>query len=325
VAQALRWLRDKESLFRGGIGRYNGFTHIDTRGANATWPASFRNAAVSAGTSLRAPIPRSASERVAALDALQLAAPRARRSAKSTSSAFSQPVTRSGEAFDPSSQIGAHQQSLKAAVNASSVISFVENLTPGQKEDVLLSTLFAQRAADAKADPVKQRSEWYDVYLHTLGLMGWVRENAPFESSQKMKGNGSFNKLILATLAQVASGNQFKIVQTAIEALKGLAADDGMIELFDFETSSTSGGNFQIGSAEAAGEIVSLALGAFNFTFKDKKKNILFVSWGKNELDYWLLAQKMSLSPTSYDAVRELVTSKLADTRKTAIADIDIG
>lgn len=46
VAMALRWLRDKEGLFSGGVGRYNSFTHIDTRGSNATWFSEFKNAAV---------------------------------------------------------------------------------------------------------------------------------------------------------------------------------------------------------------------------------------------------------------------------------------
>ncbi|HEY9037683.1 MAG TPA: D-Ala-D-Ala carboxypeptidase family metallohydrolase [Roseovarius sp.] len=325
VATALRWLRDKEGFFKGGIGRYNSFTHVDTRGHNATWPPSFRDAALPSRSPLLDRAPRDLTERIAALHAVELAAPRQRRAQRAIPSAFSDPARRSGGAFDPSSEIGAHQQSLKAAVNASSVISFVDNLTPGQKEDVLLSTLFAQRAADTKADPVKERAAWYDTYMKMLSLMGWVREAAPFEASQKMKGNGSFDQVILATLAQVATGNQFKIVESAIEALKGLADDDGKIELFDFETSSTTGGNFQIGSAESSGDVVSMALGAFNFSFKDKKQNILFVSWGKNELDYWLSAQKLSLSPTIYGAVREIVASKLADTRKTLIADIDIG
>jgi lysophospholipase L1-like esterase len=46
VAMALRWLRDKEGLFVGGIGRYNGFTHVDTRGTNATWSNDFKTARV---------------------------------------------------------------------------------------------------------------------------------------------------------------------------------------------------------------------------------------------------------------------------------------
>ena len=325
VAQALRWLRDKENFFQGGIGRYNSFTHVDTRGTNATWPKAFRDSPLPGASPLLERAPRDLTERMAILNAVQLAPPRSRRSATDITSAFSEPVSRSGDPFDPTSDIGAHQQSLQAAVNASSVISFVENLTPGQKEDVLLSTLFAQRAADAKADPITEREMWYEFYMRTLSIMGWVREAAPFESSQKMQSNGSFDKVILATLAQIATGNQFKIVETAIEALRGLADDNGKIKLFDFETSTTMGGNFQIGSAEAAGDIISMALGAFNFTYSDKKKNIIFVSWGVNELDYWLSAQKLNLSPSIYAGVREIVKSKLDNSRKTLIADIDLG
>ena len=326
VAQSLRWLRDKEGFFMGGIGRYNSFTHVDTRGQNATWPPAFRDGPFSGTSPLKERQPRDLTERVAMLSSVALAETRSTRG-KSAGflSAFGVPASRAGEAFDPNASIGIHQQSLKAAVNASSVISFVENLTPGQKEDVLLSTLFAQRAADAKRDPIKERAKWYDVYMDMMSLMGWARENAPFESSQRMKGNGSFDQVVISTLAAVATGNQMKIVESAIEALRGLSDSEGKIKLFDFETSHTNGGNFQVGSAEASGEIISMALGAFNFRFKDKKKNIMFVSWGKNELDYWLSAQKMSLSPTIYSDVRELVKDKLADSRKTLIADIDIG
>ncbi len=33
----IKYYRDKKRLFKGGVGRYNSFTHIDTRGYNATW------------------------------------------------------------------------------------------------------------------------------------------------------------------------------------------------------------------------------------------------------------------------------------------------
>ncbi|NOD93227.1 hypothetical protein GS636_10560 [Ruegeria sp. HKCCD4884] len=323
VAQALRVLRDREHLFKGGIGRYNSFTHVDTRGTNATWPPAFRNSALPAATSMAPAGPRNLTERLAMLNSLELAPMRGRRS-KNASSAFADPVVRSSNAFDPSSELAEKQQTLAAAVSASSVISFVENLTPGQKEDVLLSTLFAQRAADSQFDPVNQREAWFARYMEILSLLGWVREEAPFTTSQKMQGSGSFDKVILSTLAQVATGNQFEIVKSAIEALRGLSNDDGKIKLFDLETSQTKGGNFQIGAAEAAGDVINIALGAFNFTYKDQKQNILFVAWGKNELDYWLAAQNLSLSTTIYDAVRELVKTRLADTRKTLIADIPL-
>ncbi|SPF78741.1 hypothetical protein ALP8811_02672 [Aliiroseovarius pelagivivens] len=348
VATALRWLRDKEGFFTGGIGRYNSFTHIDTRGTNATWPPAFRDDALPSKSPLLPKKPGASSkpstpskpdkpqtsripdkipalaDRIAILISTILAKTRSA-PGDFTPSAFAEPTTRSAGQFDPDTTSATAQQALQSAVNASSVISFVENLTPQQKEDVLLSTLFAQRAADAAFDPVKDRAAWFVKYMEMLSVLGWSREAAPVEASQKMKGNGSFDQVILATLAQVATGNQFRIVESAIEALRGLTQDDGKIKLFDFETSSSTGGNFQIGSAEAAGHVISMALGAFNFTFKDRKQNVLFVSWGKNELDYWLSAQKLTLSPDIYADVRDIVRDKLADTRKALIADIDLG
>ncbi|MGD1882057.1 MAG: D-Ala-D-Ala carboxypeptidase family metallohydrolase [Paracoccaceae bacterium] len=53
VAVALRWLRDREGLFVGGIGQYNSFTHIDTRPTNGTWPKAFRDSDLAALSPLR--------------------------------------------------------------------------------------------------------------------------------------------------------------------------------------------------------------------------------------------------------------------------------
>ena len=35
--QVAKWMRDSKKKFKGGVGSYRGFTHIDTRGYNATW------------------------------------------------------------------------------------------------------------------------------------------------------------------------------------------------------------------------------------------------------------------------------------------------
>lgn len=37
VYKTARYLRDNKKMFKGGIGSYRSFTHIDTRGYNATW------------------------------------------------------------------------------------------------------------------------------------------------------------------------------------------------------------------------------------------------------------------------------------------------
>lgn len=37
VVEMAKYLRDDRKIFKGGIGKYTSFTHIDTRGYNSTW------------------------------------------------------------------------------------------------------------------------------------------------------------------------------------------------------------------------------------------------------------------------------------------------
>ncbi|WP_406645648.1 caspase family protein [Aliisedimentitalea scapharcae] len=318
IAWALRQMRDDENRFKGGVGLYNSFVHVDTRGVNATWPPEFKNAASPAGTVLA---PRHADlspkDRRAMIEAIDLAPiqgrlPRVR-------SAF-----RSPETADEETALALEKQKLNAAVNASSVVSFVENLTPQQKDDVLLSTLFAQRAASAKKDPVKEIQAWLTVYLDTLSLLGWSVESAPQMQQQTLKANATFDEAILKILAVVASQSQFAILQEALGALGKLADNSGQIKLFDRSTSVTEGGHFQVGAAEASGEVVSMALGAFHYRWTDEQKNVLFVKWGKNEVKYWMAAQRASLSGRQYADIRDQVSERLGASRKKLIANIDL-
>lgn len=320
VAWALRRMRDDEGRFKGGIGLYNTFVHLDTRGVNRTFPESFRDGAAPATTVLgpRGSGPgtgdRRARIRSMALADVPAKMPRGARS-----------VFRDASAADEKADIALEKQKLNAAVNASSVVSFVENLTPQQKDDVLLSTLFAQRAASAKHDPVSAMEDWLAVYLEALSLLGWSVESAPQLQQDVLKGNASFDQAILKILAVVASQSQFAILEQALGALRGLADGSGQIKLFDQSTSVTEGGHFQVGAAEASGEVISMALGAFHYRWTDERKNVLFVKWGKSEVNYWMAVQKASLSTRLYAEVRDLVSERLNDSRKKLIADIDLG
>ena len=37
VARVARYLRDSKRKFKGGVGQYSSFVHVDTRGYNADW------------------------------------------------------------------------------------------------------------------------------------------------------------------------------------------------------------------------------------------------------------------------------------------------
>ena len=59
-------------------------------------------------------------------------------------------------------------------VDCGSLVSFTENLSEQNKEDVLNSTLLAQLAANKKYDRKTQHDEWYTFYMKVLENVGWV-------------------------------------------------------------------------------------------------------------------------------------------------------
>lgn len=205
------------------------------------------------------------------------------------------------------------------------MVSFFDTLSPGQKEDVLLSTLFAQRAADHAHDPVEAREEWYQLYLEVLSWLGWARLADGVEVQQRLKSNGSFDSVVLQSLAAVASGNQLAIVTSALDALRALKDDDGAVRLFDLQSGRSTGSSFQIASAEASGAAISMALGAYAFVHSDTRTKVLFVQWGRKKVDFWLSAQRLSLANTVYDDVRDVVKERLDVSRRNLIATIPLG
>ena len=330
AADALRWMRDREGVFRGGVGIYNSFVHVDTRGANATWwgrgvtqtplppsdPFALLAPAIARETTPRA-------DRAALVRTIPLAAER--RGGDPVASAFASAVPRRGDAFDLESSAPADQQATRAAVSGAGVVSFFDTLSPGQKEDVLLSTLFAQRAADHAHDPVEAREEWYQLYLEVLSWLGWARLADGVEVQQRLKSNGSFDAVVLQSLAAVASGNQLAIVTSALDALRALKDDDGAVRLFDLQSGRSTGSSFQIASAEASGADISMALGAYAFVHSDTRTKVLFVQWGRKKVDFWLSAQRLSLANTVYDDVRDVVKERLDVSRRNLIATIPLG
>lgn len=326
AANALRWMRDREGAFSGGIGIYNSFVHIDTRGSNPTWwgdgvPQTPPPAENPFGPV--APAVHRDHERAEFLRRIPLAAEPKSAELEATS-AFARSVPRAGDELDLQDPSLPAQQKLRAAVTGAGVVSLFDTLSPGQKEDVLLSTLFAQRAADHAHDPISDQQAWYRLYSEVLSWLGWTRVSNGIETQQRLKTNGSFDTVVIPALATVASGNQMSIVTAALDALRELSEEDGAIKLFDLQTRRSAGSSFQIASAEASGADITMALGAFAFKHVDQRRNLLFVSWGRKKVDFWLSVQRLILSSAAYDDVREVIKERLHGNRQQLIASIPL-
>jgi hypothetical protein len=213
---------------------------------------------------------------------------------------------------------------LQAAVDAGSILSFVEGVSPSEVSDVLFSVQLAQRAADAAFDPYAETRNWYTKYGEVLEAVGWVTEQFAFAAHNHGEGDFVMNKAALGVIAGIATGNQLQVITASISALEKLADGDGAITLFEQNSAMEGSGNFQIGAVQKKGDTLSMALGAFYFRSHSERRKFLFFRWGKNDINFWTAAMKMTFNIKIYAKVRESIERKLGAQALDYIKQIEI-
>ena len=238
--------------------------------------------------------------------------------AESTEAFVSEVVVSGTEA-----EVGARET--QAAVNAGSVVSFVDGLNAQDRDDVMFSTQFAQRAASANFDRFLEVANWYSDYVQMLEILGWVVPQFGFTHYELGESELRMDAAALDVIAAVATGGQTAILKKTLDVLRGLGDESKQIKLFDFHSSVQFGGNFQMGAVQKSENgVLSVALGAFHYQSRDNRKGILFFRWGRKTVNFWTSAQTLTLNQTLYDRVRDVVADKLGDGGRDLIADINL-
>lgn len=300
VAEALLQMR-KSGRFSGGIGRYATFTHVDTRGVNADWAG---NGVARGARKTPATI---SEEQGVLLDFASYGLP-----------IRDLPSYRSrGEA-----EVSVDLATAEAAVNGPSIVALDDRLPEDTRRAVLYSTQFAQRAADASANPAERRSAWWAVYIAALKAAGWVTTGSQFRRVQTDRKSGSIDSVALGAIGEFISGNKLAALGKLLEALRAAPAGDRRMEILDLYCSEGGGGIFQLAAAEPEGQLsATLALGAVQFANVDQKKRIAFISWGAEGGELWVAAEKMSLNLDFYNNVaRPIIEQKVNDAERLILA-----
>ena len=130
-----------------------------------------------------------------------------------------------------------------AAVVGGSVISFAGDLPDTHREDIYLSTMYAQRATrDAFNDAFNDglSGDWFAYYRNVLRFIGWdvpVPEGLPLKQGYPMSEQASLG--ISARL-----GEQFS--HPLRRALAALESDSLALDLFESTSLSQNAGCFQM-------------------------------------------------------------------------------
>ena len=163
-------------------------------------------------------------------------------------------VTRDGAAEAMSlAEMGFETAKNQAAVVGSEIQSFVTGVTAERRDALANSSLLAQlMAKNAVPDPT-DIDAWYRVYFDTLTQVGWNIQDLEFKQYEEESESFNAHEAILkvaATLLAGAPPAALALVQTTLQALQSMDANNPWITIFSRESQSAQVARFQVSLAE---------------------------------------------------------------------------
>lgn len=199
-------------------------------------------------------------------------------------------------------------------VDLGALLGLARELTGDERDDVLESVQFAQRAAGGEFDRFSDTQKWYAKFIHVLERLGWVIQDSAIVEHDQSEGDLKMDRHALKLLGKLATQNALGLLEEVLGALEHMADDKQAVELFRENSVRGRSGNLQVGVAEHdPNGGVSLAMGAYLFRSTDRRRKFLFVGWGANDIMFWSSAHRMTLNQGQYRQVRQPVRDKLGN------------
>lgn len=217
----------------------------------------------------------------------------------------------------------------QAAVVGSEVISFVEQITPEQRQDLVNAALLAQLVADKKVPSTKDLDgvkAWYREYFNVLSHVGFAVQESGFaeytEGGETFEAHEAIIEVVKVALAGAPAA--IPIVIKTLESLKNLDKDSPWLTIFHRQSRSANTGRFQVSLANSDTSGSSLSVIAFGITAKATVTQVLFFRFKKNESTLHHESAKLSINDLVLTAVRDDITQKITRFSKDFVAGLEI-
>ena len=199
-------------------------------------------------------------------------------------------------------------------VNAGALVSFTDRLSAQDKEDVLNGTLFAQFAADAVADRMKQEEAWYHRYVEVLSHIGWVIQSCNFEEYTMEGESFAIDKAFLKIVKDLVTAEEYDLIKRTIDSLQ----DEGNQHWWHAFSKNSSGpsenGNFQVCPCQqdSSGQVI-MALGSFYFQASETNERWFWFNYNASKMHFFRGTQTCTLDGDVYGQVRQTIKDMLGD------------
>jgi hypothetical protein len=217
----------------------------------------------------------------------------------------------------------------QAAVVGSDVLSFVKEITPEQRKDIVNATLLAQLVANTKVpDPENLDGvlAWYKQYFDVLSQIGFVVHSSGFarytEAADSFEAHQAIIDVVKTALAGAPAA--LPLVIKTLESLKSMSENSPWITLFHRESRSANTARFQVSLADAEAGGSFLNLFAFGISAKASVTQVLFFRFRKNESTLHHNSSKLTINDAVLAGVRDDIEKKIAKFTKDFVAGLEV-
>jgi hypothetical protein len=214
----------------------------------------------------------------------------------------------------------------QAAVVGSDVVSFVTEVTPEQREDIVNASLLAQLAANKKVpDPqdLKGILDWYATYFDVMSRIGFAVQSKGFaqyvEKGDSFEAHEAIIEIVETALAGAPAA--IPLVIKTLESLKKMSQDSPWITLFQRESRSARTARFQVSVADTASSFHVLA---FGIEAKATVMQVLFFKFKSNESTLQHNSSTLTINPTVLAGIRDTVAQKITKYSRDFVAGLDV-
>jgi hypothetical protein len=214
----------------------------------------------------------------------------------------------------------------QAAVVGSDVVSFVPEITPEQRQDIVNTSLLAQLAANKKVpDPQDLDGilAWYTAYFHAMTSMGFALQGEGFaeyaESSDTFEANEAIIEIAKTALAGAPAA--LPLVIKTLESLKSLSQDSPWITVFHRESRNGNTARFQVSVANTAS---TLNVMAFGIRAHASITQVLFFKFKKSDTTLQHNSSTLTIDPIVLAGIRDAVVQKITTFSKDFVAGLEV-
>ena len=216
----------------------------------------------------------------------------------------------------------------QAAVVGSDVMSFVKNITPEQRKDIVNAGLLAQLVANKKVGDTKDLDglkSWYKEYFDVLKNIGFmVQEDGFAEYTEREETFEAHEAIIDIVKAILAGTTALPLVLKTLESLKNMNKDSPWLTIFHRQSRSANTARFQVSLADSDPNGAFLKMAAFGIKANAQITQVLFFKFKKGESTLHHEDAKLSINDTVLAAVRDDIAQKITKFTKEFVAGLDV-